>query len=74
MRKKVGDESLAERRKHEQTHRYFTVKHQMKRVEPVITGAYLQAETQRAALQAAPGQKLSTESAVLTPAVEVVES
>ena len=25
LRKKVGDESLAERRKHQQTHRYMTV-------------------------------------------------
>ena len=54
LRKKVGDESLAERRKHQQTHRYMTVSHQMKRVEPVVTGSYLRAETQKAALAAAP--------------------
>ena len=74
LRKKVGDESLAERRKHQQTHRYFTVKHQMKRVSPAVTGSYLKADSQRAALEAAPGQKLSTDAAVLTPASELVES
>jgi NAD(P)H-quinone oxidoreductase subunit K len=74
LRKKVGDESLAERRKHQQTHRYLTVSHQMKRVEPVVTGAYLRAESQKAALAAAPaGQILATDAAVLTPAAESVE-
>ena len=75
LRKKVGDESLAERRKHQQTHRYMTVSHQMKRVEPVVTGSYLRAESQKAALAAAPaGQTLATDAAVLTPAAEPVES
>ena len=73
LRKKVGDESLAERRKHQQTHRYCTVPHSMKLVEPEVTGAYLQAETQRAALAEAPGRKLATDAAVLTPAKEPVE-
>ena len=54
LRKKVGDESLAERRKHQQTHRYFTVSHQMKRVSNQVTGSYLRADTQKAALAAAP--------------------
>jgi NAD(P)H-quinone oxidoreductase subunit K len=75
LRKKVGDESLAERRKHQQTHRYFTMTHQMKAVEPQITGAYLRAETQKAALAAAPaGQTLATDAAVLNPAPEMVQS
>ena len=75
LRKKVGDESLAERRKHQQTHRYMTLSHQMKLVEPVVTGSYLRAESQKAALAAAPaGQTLATDAAVLTPAAEPVES
>ena len=75
LRKKVGDESLEERHKHQQTHRYMTVSHQMKRVEPVVTGSYLRAESQKAALAAAPaGQTLATDAAVLTPAAEPVES
>ena len=75
LRKKVGDESIAERRKHQQTHRYFTVSHQMKRVDEQVTGSYLRAETQKAALAAAPaGQTLATDAAVLAPAAEPVES
>jgi len=53
LRKKVGNEALAERGRLRPTHRYFTIPHQLKRVAPIITGAYLQAETQRAALAAA---------------------
>ena len=52
LRKKVGNESFIERSKMEQTHRYCTVEHKMKRVEPQVTGAYLSAESQKAALKA----------------------
>ena len=53
----------------------MTVSHQMKPVEPVVTGSYLRAESQKAALAAAPvGQTLATDAAVLTPAAETVES
>ncbi|MFM7676302.1 MAG: NADH dehydrogenase subunit K [Synechococcus sp.] len=52
LRKKVGNESLVERRRLQASHRYFTVPHQLRQVEPQITGAYLAAETQRAALAA----------------------
>ena len=62
LRKKVGDESIKERRKMNQTHRYFTISHQMKRVEPLITGSYLNADTQKAALQASIGMTLSEQS------------
>ena len=51
LRKKVSDESIAERRKSLPTHRYITVQHQMRRVAPEVTGAYLQAESQLTALQ-----------------------
>ncbi|MFM7755094.1 MAG: NADH dehydrogenase subunit K [Cyanobium sp.] len=53
LRKKVGNEALAERGALQQTHRYCTVAHQMKAVEPIVDGRYLQAETQKAALAAA---------------------
>ncbi len=62
LRKKVGDESIKERRKMNQTHRYFTISHQMKRVEPLITGSYLNADTQKAALQASIGMTLSEQN------------
>jgi NAD(P)H-quinone oxidoreductase subunit K len=73
LRKKVGNEALAERGRLQPTHRYVTVPHQLKRVEPLITGAYLQAETQKAALAASAalpvGVAASTkpESAPATP-------
>ena len=35
------------------THRYLTVPHQLKAVEPIVDGRYLRAETQKAALAAA---------------------
>ena len=53
LRKKVGNESVAERHRLKPTHRYCTVPHQLKPVEPQITGAYLAAPTQTAALAAA---------------------
>ena len=61
LRKKVGDESVSERIKIAQTHRYFTVPHQMKRVEPIITGAYLSADTQKAALKPGAGLPIAAE-------------
>lgn len=63
LRKKVGNEALAERGNLLPTHRYCTVPHQMKAVEPIITGAYLQAETQRKALAAAAGLPLAAPEA-----------
>jgi NAD(P)H-quinone oxidoreductase subunit K len=73
LRKKVGNESVAERHRLKPTHRYCTVPHQLRPVEPLITGAYLSAETQKAALAAAAGLPLATPSAaetVLAPAGE----
>ena len=53
LRKKVGNEALAERGNLQQTHRYCTVSHQMKAVAPIVNGQYLAAETQKQALAAA---------------------
>jgi NAD(P)H-quinone oxidoreductase subunit K len=53
LRKKVGNEALAERGNLQQTHRYCTVAHQMKAVHPIVNGQYLAAETQKQALAAA---------------------
>ena len=60
LRKKVGNEALAERGNLQQTHRYCTVSHQMKAVTPIVDGRYLQAETQKAALAAAAGLPLGS--------------
>ncbi len=63
LRKKVGNESVAERRRLQATHRYFTVPHKLRPVDPLITGAYLGAETQKAALAAASSLPLATAAA-----------
>lgn len=55
LRKKVGNEALAERGRLLPTHRYVTVPHQLKAVAPIVDGRYLRAETQQAALAAAAG-------------------
>ena len=52
LRKKVANESVAERPNTLPTHRYCTVPHAMKIVAPAVSGRYLQAESQRAALAA----------------------
>jgi len=73
LRKKVGNESVAERYRLKPTHRYCTVPHQLRSVEPQITGAYLAAETQIAALAAASGLPLAAPKepdTVLAPAAE----
>ena len=41
LRKKVGNESILERSKAEQTHRYFTIEHKMELVFSENTGEYL---------------------------------
>lgn len=45
LRKKVANESIQERSKMEQTHRYYSTTHKMKPVDPILTGKYLQSET-----------------------------
>ena len=50
LRKKVANESISEREKITQTHRYFTIPHNMKRGEAKINGQYLNAKTQLVAL------------------------
>ena len=67
LRKKVGNEALAERGNLQQTHRYLTVSHQMKAVAPIVNGQYLTAETQKAALAAAAGLPVGTSLAPAEP-------
>jgi len=70
LRKKVGNEALAERGNLQQTHRYSTVSHQMKAVSPIVNGQYLTAETQKAALAAAAG--LPVGATLAEPAAQTV--
>jgi NAD(P)H-quinone oxidoreductase subunit K len=50
------------------THRYCTVSHQMKAVEPIVDGRYLRAETQQAALAAAAALPVAASSQAAVPA------
>ena len=48
LRKKIANDSLQERAKLQQVHRYYSVTHKMKAVEPILTGQYLQSEERQA--------------------------
>jgi len=45
LRKKISNNSLQERAKLIQTHRYYSTTHKMKSVPPILTGKYLQSDT-----------------------------
>ncbi len=47
LRKKIANESLQERGMIGQTHRYYTVSHNMKPISPIFTGEYLRSETRK---------------------------
>ena len=49
LRKKIANDSLQERGKLQQVHRYYSVKHNMKVVEPILTGQYLGTSDRKAA-------------------------
>lgn len=52
LRKKIANEHINERGNLAQTHRLFTVKHEMKAVPPILTGEYLNAASRQAPPQA----------------------
>lgn len=41
LRKKIANESIQELQQAQQTHRYYSITHQMKVVEPILDGQYL---------------------------------
>lgn len=47
LRKKIANDSLQERGNFKQAHRYYTRKHNMNVVEPILTGQYLQSGTRQ---------------------------
>ncbi len=47
LRKKVANESMQERSALNQTHRYYSTTHNMKPVEEILTGKYLQSATRQ---------------------------
>ncbi len=62
LRKKVSNESFSERKKMIPNHRYFTIPHKMERIQPLVTGAYLKADSQKAALKASENLQLKKET------------
>jgi NAD(P)H-quinone oxidoreductase subunit K len=48
LRKKIANENLQERDKSVQTHRYYSITHQMKPVPPILTGQYLETQSRQA--------------------------
>jgi len=57
LRKKVANESISERSKITQTHRYLTIPHRMKRAESKVNGQYLNAKSQLIALNPSLSEK-----------------
>lgn len=51
LRKKISNESMQERGQIKQVHRYYSTTHNMKLVEPILTGKYLQSATRTTAPQ-----------------------
>jgi NAD(P)H-quinone oxidoreductase subunit K len=49
LRKKISNNSIQERGQIEQVHRYYSTTHNMKAVDSVLTGKYLQSETRTTA-------------------------
>ncbi|MEH2070326.1 MAG: photosynthetic/respiratory NAD(P)H-quinone oxidoreductase subunit K [Nostoc sp.] len=45
LRKKIANDSMQERNKIKQTHRYYSTTHNLKPVKEILTGKYLQSET-----------------------------
>ena len=52
LRKKISNDSFQERGNLQQTHRYYTRSHNMKVVDPILTGQYLQSDTRQTPPQA----------------------
>jgi NAD(P)H-quinone oxidoreductase subunit K len=48
LRKKISNDSMQERGGRVQTHRYYTIPHQMKPVSPILTGEYLRTADRQA--------------------------
>ncbi|MEL6439406.1 MAG: photosynthetic/respiratory NAD(P)H-quinone oxidoreductase subunit K [Cyanobacteria bacterium J06621_8] len=66
LRKKVSNETLQERaRLLEQTHRYYSTRHNMKMVAPILTGEYIQSKARQA-----PPKELAEAMGIPLPAIE----
>jgi len=66
LRKKISNESIQERDQIKQMHRYYSTTHNMKVVEPILTGKYLQSSTR----QTAPKELTEATGMPVTPALQ----
>lgn len=48
LRKKIATESMQDRARVEQTHRFYSIPHKMQTVPPILTGQYIQSATRNA--------------------------
>jgi NAD(P)H-quinone oxidoreductase subunit K len=69
LRKKISNESMQERGQIKQTHRYYSTTHNLKVVEPIHTGKYLQSETRNQA----PKELMEAMGIPVPPALQTVE-
>jgi len=67
LRKKIDGEDFSERAKVSTTHRYHSVKHELKVVEPILTGKYLELPTRMAP------PKALVESGIPLPALQIAQ-
>lgn len=54
LRKKIANERIQERQQTQQTHRFYSIRHQMKAITPVLDGQYLRSSTREAPPQEIP--------------------
>jgi NAD(P)H-quinone oxidoreductase subunit K len=69
LRKKIANESIQERGQIKQKHRYYSTTHNMKVVEPILTGKYLQSPTR----QAPPKELMEAMGMPIPPALQSAE-
>jgi NAD(P)H-quinone oxidoreductase subunit K len=67
LRKKIDAEGYIEKSRISRTHRFYTVKHDMKVVEPILTGQYLENPTRMVP------PKALVESGIPLPALEITK-
>lgn len=69
LRKKISNDSIQERARLLQTHRYYSTAHKMKVVPPILTGEYLQSAT-----RVAPPQELAETMGIpVAPALQAAQ-
>lgn len=69
LRKKIANEASAERGAIATTHRYHTISHKMREIDPILTGKYLETEARKAP----PKELMEAMGVPVSPALEEAE-